>query len=120
MSMGQWLDQLLQLSISVRDFVWGNWMVGLLVLTGIILTLVTGVIQIRKLFPAFKLVLLGARGKDYEEEEEGDISPFAALMTALAATVGNMAQSNSMALAFKSQFGVPPVISGLLLSLLAV
>ena len=56
MSMGQWLEQLLQLSISVRDFVWGNWMVGLLVLTGIILTLVTGVIQIRKLFPAFKLV----------------------------------------------------------------
>jgi AGCS family alanine or glycine:cation symporter len=150
--------------------------------------------------------VLGARGKDYEEGEEGDISPFAALMTALAATVGNgniagvataiatggpgaplwmwvsgffgmatkyaegflgvkfrqvaedgsmaggpmyyirhglkmqgfarflggafavcgafaalfgtgnMAQSNSMALAFKTQFGVPPVISGLVLT----
>lgn len=206
--MNQWLEELLQLSISIRDFMWGNWMVALLVLTGIILTIVTGVIQIRKLFPAFKLVLLGARGRDHEEEEEGDISPFAALMTALAATVGNgniagvataiatggpgapfwmwisgffgmatkyaegflgvkfrqvaedgsmaggpmyyirhgiknqrfaiflggafavcgafaslfgtgnMAQSNSMALAFESQFGVPPLISGLLLTLL--
>ena len=85
--MGRWLEQLLQLSISVRDFVWGNWMVGLLVLTGIILTLVTGGIQIQKLIPAFKLVLLGFRGKDHEEEEEGDISPFAALMTALVLTI---------------------------------
>ena len=37
--MGQLLEQLLQLSISFRDFMWGNWMVALLVLTGIILGL---------------------------------------------------------------------------------
>jgi len=206
--MNLWLEKLLQLSISIRDFMWGNWMVALLVMTGVILTVVTGVIQIRKLFPAFRLVLLGARGKDHEEDDEGDISPFAALMTALAATVGNgniagvataiatggpgapfwmwvsgffgmatkyaegflgvkfrqvaedgsmaggpmyyirhgiknqkfafflggafavcgafaslfgtgnMAQSNSMALAFKSQFGIPPLMSGLILTLL--
>ena len=85
--MDQWLERLLQLSISARDFMWSNWMIALLVFTGIILTLVTGFIQIRKLFTAFKLVLLSARGMDHEDDDEGDISPFAALMTALAATV---------------------------------
>ncbi len=206
--MDSWLEQLLKYSIVIRNFMWGNWMIALLVFTGVVLTVVTGTIQIRKLGLALKLVLLGARGKDHEEEEEGDISPFAALMTALAATVGNgniagvataiatggpgapfwmwvsgffgmatkyaegflgvkfrkiaedgsmaggpmyyiryglkneafarflgaafavcgafaalfgtgnMAQSNSMALAFKTQFGVPPLLSGIVLTAL--
>ncbi len=83
------LELLLQISAKIRDFMWGNLMVALRVFTGIILTIFTGVIQVRKLIPSFRLVLLGARGKDHNEEEQGDISPFAALMTALAATVGN-------------------------------
>jgi AGCS family alanine or glycine:cation symporter len=202
------LEQALQLSSIVRDLIWGNWMVALLVITGIVLTVVTGTIQIRKLVTALKLVLLGARRQDYSADDKGDISPFAALMTALAATVGNgniagvataiatggpgapfwmwvsgffgmatkyaegflgvkfrkiaedgfmtggpmyyiryglknvkfakflgaafavcgsfaalfgtgnMAQSNSMALAFKSQFGISPLISGLILTAL--
>ena len=206
--MGNWLDTLLHYSFTVRDFMWGNWMVALLVLTGIVLSVVTKFVQVRRLGNALRLVLLGAKGKDYSAEDEGDISPFAALMTALAATVGNgniagvataiatggpgapvwmwisgffgmatkyaegflgvkfrkiaedgtmaggpmyyiryglehfkfskylaalfaicgafaalfgtgnMAQSNSMALAFKSQFGVPPLISGAVLTVL--
>ncbi|APF20005.1 amino acid carrier protein [Caldithrix abyssi DSM 13497] len=204
----EWMEKLLSLSFQVRDFMWGNWMVALLVITGIVLTVVTRMIQIRRLGNALKLVFLGARGKDYSKEDEGDISPFAALMTALAATVGNgniagvataiatggpgapvwmwisgffgmatkyaegflgvkfrkvaedgtmaggpmyyiryglkegrfskflaalfavcgafaalfgtgnMAQSNSMALAFKSQFGVPPLLSGAILTIM--
>ncbi len=206
--MENWLDLLLHYSFTIRDFMWGNWMVALLVITGVVLTLVTRFIQVRRLGNALRLVLLGARGKDYAKEDEGDISPFAALMTALAATVGNgniagvataiamggpgapvwmwisgffgmatkyaegflgvkfrkvaedgtmaggpmyyirygldkfkfarylaalfaicgafaalfgtgnMAQSNSMALAFKTQFGVPPLVSGIVLTVL--
>jgi AGCS family alanine or glycine:cation symporter len=206
--MENFLELFLQFSIKVRDFMWGNWMIALLVLTGVLLTIVTGVIQVRKLVKSIKLVLIGAQGKDYDPDEEGDISPFAALMTALAATVGNgniagvataiatggpgapfwmwisgffgmatkyaegflgvkfrkvaedgtmaggpmyymrygiknnkiaiflggafafcgaftalfgtgnMAQSNSMALAFKSQFGIPPIFSAILLTAL--
>lgn len=206
--MENFLEVFLQFSIKVRDFMWGNWMIALLVLTGVLLTIVTGVIQVRKLVKSIKLVLIGAQGKDYDPDEEGDISPFAALMTALAATVGNgniagvataiatggpgapfwmwisgffgmatkyaegflgvkfrkvaedgtmaggpmyymrygiknnkiaiflggafafcgaftalfgtgnMAQSNSMALAFKSQFGIPPIFSAILLTAL--
>jgi AGCS family alanine or glycine:cation symporter len=206
--MENFLEVFLQFSIKVRDFMWGNWIIALLVLTGVLLTIVTGVIQVRKLAKSIKLVLMGAQGKDYGPDEEGDISPFAALMTALAATVGNgniagvataiatggpgapfwmwisgffgmatkyaegflgvkfrkvaedgtmaggptyymrygiknnkiaiflggafafcgaftalfgtgnMAQSNSMALAFKSQLGIPPIMSALLLTAL--
>jgi len=206
--MENWLDQLLQYSFTIRNFMWGNWMIALLVITGVVLTIVTKLIQVRRLGNSLKLVLLGAKGKDYKADDVGDISPYAALMTALAATVGNgniagvataiatggpgapvwmwltgfigmatkyaegflgvkyrriaedgsmaggpmyyirdglkskkfakvlaflfasggafaalfgtgnMAQSNSMALAFKSQFGIPPIISGAILTVL--
>ena len=83
------LDQLLHLSKTIADFMWGEWMIILLVGTGILLTFMTGFIQIRKLGLSLSFVTRGAMGKDKTEQEEGDISPFAALMTALAATVGN-------------------------------
>ena len=85
----QFMEKLLALTFQVRDFMWGNWMVALLVLTGIVLTIATKTIQVRRLGNALRLIFLGARGKDHAAEDEGDISPFAALMTALAATVGN-------------------------------
>ncbi|MFQ5864816.1 MAG: alanine/glycine:cation symporter family protein [bacterium] len=80
------------------DYVWG-WgpeflggvplMVILLLGTGIVLTLVTGFIQLRRFREASSLVLRGAFKKDETEKVEGDITPFQALMTALSATVGN-------------------------------
>jgi AGCS family alanine or glycine:cation symporter len=79
------------------DYVWG-WgpafladiplMVILLLGTGILLTLTTGFIQLRRFGNASKLLLAGALGKS-KGEGEGDITPFQALMTALSATVGN-------------------------------
>ncbi len=84
--------------IIADDYLWG-WgpqflggiplMVILLIGTGIILTLVTGFIQVRRFGNASKLVLSGAFKKDESEQVEGDITPFQALMTALSATVGN-------------------------------
>lgn len=89
--MHDFLEALLRLSKNISNFMWGEWMIILLVGTGIILTFVTGIIQLRKLALSLNLVLKGSRrkGKESLEKEEGDISPFAALMTALAATVGN-------------------------------
>ena len=71
------------------DFVWFPVMVILLLGTGILLTFVCQLIQVRRLILSLKMVLEGALHKDKSEKEEGDISPYAALMTALAATVGN-------------------------------
>jgi len=71
------------------DFVWFPVMVLLLLGTGILLTFICRWIQVRRLILSLKMVLQGALHKDKSDKEEGDISPYAALMTALAATVGN-------------------------------
>ncbi len=52
------------------------------------LTIRTGFIQFRRLSDSFKLIFAGFLGKK-ARGKEGDVSPFAALSTALAATVGN-------------------------------
>jgi len=83
------LDRALIFTRELSDIAWGTWMIILLLGTGIILTLATGWVQIRKLASAFREVFRGALHRGYLGREEGDISPFAALMTALAATVGN-------------------------------
>jgi len=83
------LDRALIFTRNLSDIAWGTWMVILLVGTGIILTIATRMVQIRRLWSALKEVFKGALHKGYLGKEEGDISPFAALMTALAATVGN-------------------------------
>ncbi len=80
------LDQLLAVTTSVANFMWGNWMIAALVGTGVILTVATRGLQVRRLGESLRLLLgRGSRA----DEGEGDVSPFAALMTALAATVGN-------------------------------
>ena len=67
---------------TLSGIVWGPVMLTLLVGTGLYLTILLKGMQFRALPHAFKLILL----KEYHHE--GDISHFAALMTALAATVG--------------------------------
>ncbi|NIN91743.1 amino acid carrier protein, partial [bacterium] len=83
------LDKTLIFITKASDFMWSYWMIALLLGTGILLTYLTRLIQIRRLILSLKMVLRGALGKDRPDKEEGDISPYAALMTALAATVGN-------------------------------
>lgn len=83
------LDKTLVFIRELSDFMWSSWMIVLLLGTGILLTFLTRTIQVRRLLLSLKMVLRGAMGKDKMEKDEGDISPYAALMTALAATVGN-------------------------------
>lgn len=80
------LDWLLNFITNTRDFLWGTPLVALLFATGIVLTIATRGLQVSKLFESLKLIL---KKESRSDEGEGDISPFAALMTALAATVGN-------------------------------
>ncbi len=67
---------------SINSFAWGGIMIFFLVGTGVVLTIGTRVVQFRKLGYAFKLLF----SKDHVGE--GDITPFQALMTSLAATIG--------------------------------
>ena len=69
---------------SINSFVWGPVMLVFLVGTGVFLTLRLRFLQISHLPKALKLVFSRHNGG----EGEGDISPFQALTTALAATIG--------------------------------
>ncbi|MFK4765154.1 alanine/glycine:cation symporter family protein [Desulfobaculum sp. SPO524] len=66
-------------------FAWGVPMLILLVGTGLVLTIALRGLQFRKLWHALYLALV--KRKD-ESDQQGDISHFQALMTALSATVG--------------------------------
>lgn len=78
------MDKVVEYNSIVNGIVWGPWMLTLLVGTGIYLTLILGFPQLRYFFLMFKQVF--AKNKD--NKSEGTISSFAALATALAATVG--------------------------------
>ena len=69
----------------VNSFVWGPWMLTLLVGTGVFLTLRLGFLQFSSLPYALKLAFSPAQ---QDKKSKGDISHFQALMTALAATIG--------------------------------
>ena len=67
----------------VDDFVWGVPLIVLIMAVGLLLTIRSGGIQFRKLGKAFKFAF-----SRQESEEEGEVSSFGALCTALSATIG--------------------------------
>lgn len=69
---------------SINNFVWGPPLLILLVGTGFYLTIRLGLLQITRLPLALKYLFV----KDKDDQGEGDVSSFAALCTALAATIG--------------------------------
>lgn len=81
-------SQLVQSVDQFASWIW-SYMVYVLFAVGAWLTFKTGFIQFRRLGDAAKLVFRGFMRKTDTTKLEGDVSPFAALSTALAATVGN-------------------------------
>ncbi|WP_462325222.1 alanine/glycine:cation symporter family protein [Desulfoplanes sp.] len=69
---------------TIDSYVWGAPLLGLLVGTGIYLSLRLGFLQVLRL----PLALTYVFAKDDSKECRGDVSPFAALCTALSATIG--------------------------------
>ena len=73
----------------IDNFVWGPPMMILLVGTGIFLTIKVGFPQFSHLGYAWKITFKGAFKKDKDQRGEGEITPFQALASTLAITVGN-------------------------------
>lgn len=71
-----------QLLNDVNDFVWGPIMLAFLVGTGIFLTIRLKFLPWINLWYAIKMIM------QHKTENQGDLSPFQSLMTALSATVG--------------------------------
>jgi len=84
------MDQLLDsLTVSIASFASSVWniMVPVLFGVGLLLTIRIGFLQFRKLGVALRITL--SKRSRAKSTREGDITPFAALSTALAATLGN-------------------------------
>jgi AGCS family alanine or glycine:cation symporter len=79
-------DDILRWTRELDLLFWGPGMIALLLITGIFLTIRTKGIQFTHFFQSIRLIF---SKESRSEKGHGDISPFAALMTALAATVGN-------------------------------
>lgn len=80
------MEQLNTIITKIDDFVWGPVMLILLVGTGIFLTIRTRFLTWRNLGYALKSTL--SKEARTKSRGEGDVSPFSALTTALAATIG--------------------------------
>ena len=76
------MEKLNQIVSEIDAFVWGIPLLVLIIFCGVLLSCRTGFIQLRKLGKALTYML-----KD-EENSSGEVSSFAALCTALSATVG--------------------------------
>jgi AGCS family alanine or glycine:cation symporter len=82
------LDALTARIVAIDGLVWQPFAMPLvLVVVGGLITLATGIVQVRRFPLAVRMVLRGAFGRG--RATEATITPFQALSTALASTVGN-------------------------------
>lgn len=84
------LDKIVEINDSINDVVWGVFGLVLLIGTGIIVTSCTKFFQVSRIGHWWKETIGSLFKKDVigHRKEKGTISPFQALCTALAATVG--------------------------------
>ncbi len=79
------MEQLTAIVTAINDFVWGPPMLVLILGTGLFLQLRLKLMPVLRIGTGFRMVWKGRRP---DAGAKGEISPYAALMTALAATVG--------------------------------
>lgn len=76
------MDKVNDIIVKIDDYVWGIPLIVLIIACGILLTVRVGFLQVRKLGTSLKYMFKN------EESGSGEVSSFAALCTALSATVG--------------------------------
>lgn len=83
------MDQLLKILTTVDNWLWGNWLLFVLIGVGILYTVITGFVQVRH-FPYIirKSLIEPLMGSQKDSQESGSISSFQALCTAVASCVG--------------------------------
>lgn len=103
------MDNIMQINAIVNNFVWGPPGMTLLVGTGVYLTILLGLPQLRYFFPALAEIF-SFKGKS---EADKSITPFAAMATAMAATVGT---GNVAGVATALHLGGPGALVWMLIS----
>ena len=86
--MTYFLNLVEEVNSAINNVVWGPVMLVLLVGTGIFITFRTGFFQVTKFGHMIKSTLGGIFDKDESKKRPGMVTPFQAMTTAIAATVG--------------------------------
>ena len=82
------LEMITSINNAINSFVWGPVMLALLVGTGIFLTIRTGCVQVKWFGYIMKNTVGGLFKKDAKTTDGNNLTPFQAVTTALAGTVG--------------------------------
>ncbi len=84
------MDQLLNILSAVDSWLWGNWLLFVLIGVGILYTAITGFVQVRH-FPYIirKALIEPLMASQKDSRKSGSISSFQALCTAVASCVGS-------------------------------
>ena len=84
------MDQLLAVLTEIDDWLWGNWLLFVLLGVGLLYSIITGFVQVRH-FPYIlkKAVWEPIRTGNQDATDQGCISSFQALSTAIATCVGS-------------------------------
>ena len=77
-----------EINAEINDVVWGPVMLTLLIGTGVFLGIRTGFLQFRKFTYMLKNTIFGVFSKNQHEKDLSGVSPFQAVTTALAGTIG--------------------------------
>ena len=86
--MEKFLEMVTLVNGKINDFVWGPIMLALLVGTGVFLTCRTGWVQVRRFGYIMKNTVGSLFSKKNDRDHGSNLSPFQAVTTALAGTVG--------------------------------
>lgn len=79
------METLIQALKAINDVIWGPGMLILLIGTGLYLTVGLRFYTFRNIFSAFSMLW---KGRTSSAGDKGELTPFNALMTALAGTIG--------------------------------
>lgn len=84
------MDQLLHVLTIIDNWLWGNWLLFVLIGVGILYTIITSFVQVRH-FPYIirKSLIEPLMARQGDSQESGSISSFQALCTAIASCVGS-------------------------------
>lgn len=82
------MELLRVINTAINDIVWGPVMLTLLIGTGLFLSVKTGFLQFRRFGYMLKNTICGAFSKNQHQKDAAGVSPFQAVATAMAGTIG--------------------------------
>lgn len=82
------MELISKINAAVNNVVWGPGMIALLIGAGLFLSFMTGFLQFRKFGFMMKNTILGVFSKQQHKKDVSGVSPFQAVATAMAGTIG--------------------------------